>query len=328
MAESYYREDLDLSGMSSRYWGKLQLSREGTDKEINIPEAILLFDEQHFIGRLPNADGNKFSHSQQCVISSPYLSSTHFSIEMRHGEGDKETTFFVADYSRNGTFLRVNSGSNGLKSAIPELVGANKRLQIHPGDEIILKFKNEIKLVYTFVTNITDSQPEVESSRKRPKNNVTKEEEAGQEGVAEKFEEDKSLQLLQLVESLKEQLRAMETKKAASMAANDDLTKDLCNKDRELEVVRAKLADKNVEHLNVLDILYSVEADLNATKARLSKMTDSQEVKVLCISFSIPFTNCSIKFFYSLKTLLDNQNLLIICIKQTRMLFHKFLHFY
>jgi hypothetical protein len=254
--------------MSPSKWGQLVLSREGTDKEVNIPELFSLYDEQHFIGRLPNADTNKFKHSEQCVISSPYLSSTHFSIQMKPpGEGSTETTFFVADYSRNGTFVRFNRAVNGSeKTSVPELVGNKNRLEICSGDEIILKFRNEIKLVYTFISNIPDSQTDVvrssetASSRKRAKNCERKDEGEGEErGIegGDGVESSSSLQLQQQVASLQEELRSTEAKRLAQMLVNDDLTKDLSNKGKELEEVQKKLADKREEHLSAIDSLCS-----------------------------------------------------------------------
>jgi hypothetical protein len=273
--------------MSHWKWGLLVLSREGADKEANIPESISLYDEQQFVGRLPNADSNKYRHSQQCVISSPYLSSTHFSIEMKPPvEGSTETTFFVADYSRNGTLVRTKKAKNDSIINEPKLVGCDNRLQISSGDEIILKFRDEIKLVYTFVANIPDSQTGVirlsdsNSSRKRSKNGEIKDDGGGEEGGVEGgdgVEINNSLQLQQQVVSLQESLRSMEAKGAAMVLAIDDLTKDLSNKDKKLEEVQKKLADKRDEHINAIDTLCAKESDLNATKARLSNMTDSKE---------------------------------------------------
>lgn len=245
-------------------WGQLILSREGTDKQVNIPELLSLHDEEHFIGRLPNADTSKFRHSQQSVISSPYLSSTHFSIRMKPpDEGSTETTFFVADYSRNGTFVRLNRAVDLTSNEIE--LGCNNKLEISSGDEIILKFRSEIKLVYRFISNLPDSQTdsvrllETASSRKRAKNSDGNER-GGKEGGIEGgdgVESSNSLQLQQQVASLQEELRSTEAKSLARMLVNDDLTKDLSNKVRELEEVQKKLADKREEHLSAIESLCS-----------------------------------------------------------------------
>ena len=94
-----------FSIMSTNYWGKLVRVVGGSDSEL-IPEVILLFDQKNFFGRVPNADTAKFSHSQQFVVPLPYLSSTHFCIEMISSDNGKETVFMMTDYSRNGTFFR------------------------------------------------------------------------------------------------------------------------------------------------------------------------------------------------------------------------------
>jgi hypothetical protein len=134
-------------------WGKILREIEEKDSSIeqtpnekfSIPSIFNFFNNSIFIGRFPNCDSKKgFSHDQQFSIPCPYLSQTHFSVHK-----NKDNSFSIADYSKNGTYLSRQSG----EYKTIDLVGDKNTIDLHNGDKILLKFKNEVKLIYKFIAN-------------------------------------------------------------------------------------------------------------------------------------------------------------------------------
>jgi FHA domain len=289
--------------MSTNNWGKLVRVVGGSDSEL-IPEVILLFDQKNFFGRVPNADTSKFSHIQQFVIPLPYLSSTHFCIETISSNDGMETSFMITDYSRNGTFFRHKQDTQNPDKRKVESMGSSKTAVICDGDEIILMFRNEITVIYTFTENaqlkagsknlergssdeivvvdeprplVKVSGPPVSSSRKRPKEEEEKNPEEGKAAAAVKGGSGDRL-LKQQVASLQLENKGQERRLAAAVAASTTLTMDLNARERELRTLQSTLTMKDLELVSVTDSLRASEANAAATEARVRVLDDSSEV--------------------------------------------------
>ena len=137
-------------------WGKL--IRIGGDETTQVASRFALTDDIVFFGRVSSITpdpGGQFSHKQQFAIPCVYVSSTHFSISVYYepvsinndvaAEGVKDTSnvslqphFRIQDFARNGTFL------NG------ELIGMKNCKDLKEGDEISLRYKGKILIVYKF----------------------------------------------------------------------------------------------------------------------------------------------------------------------------------
>lgn len=271
--------------MANNNWGKLVRAIAGSASE-TIPETIMLFDQKNFFGRVPNADTNKYAHCQQFVIPLPYLSSTHFSVEMKPTDADGEAVFLLTDHSRNGTFFRRKQHLNvDTATAVPKLepVGTSKSVAINDGDQIILMFRNEITVAYTFVKNdkvdlaqaslgipkVSESQ---QSSSKSPKKDAKRVSTPGEGGSGVRL-------LKQQVTSLQQENKEQEQRVAAVVAANTALTVDLNMKERDLRTSHALLAVKESELTAVTDSLRVIEANSAATEARVRILEDSSEVR-------------------------------------------------
>lgn len=288
--------------MSSENWGKLIRNAGGGNNEVNTPETILFFDKKHYVGRGPNADPSVFSHSQQTVIPFPYMSNTHFCIEMRTDEGGiHETSYFVTDHSRNGTFIRRLGAEPNACVQIPITT------RIYHGDEIIMKFKGVIKLVYLF--HVTAPSPAVigsviiepvvnqngrtetrdvavvegsmtSSSRKRSIEDVNDNHRVATSSASSVSVVDggpTSGLLRQQVLSLQQESKAQECRLAASILANETLAADLSARDRALRAAQTALARKDADVVSVTDSLRATEANLSATEARLHNLEDNSE---------------------------------------------------
>lgn len=120
-------------------WGKL--TRSGGSEDVQaVPGTIQLVDTECFFGRFEHpvkTPDSKFTHSTQIVLNCMFVSSTHFSISIS-GDRDSSTTYTIADYSRNGTYL------DG------ELIGPNLQKKIHDGAVISLMYKNKARVSYVF----------------------------------------------------------------------------------------------------------------------------------------------------------------------------------
>jgi hypothetical protein len=304
--------------MANNNWGKLVRASGGSVSEI-IPETIMLFDQKNFFGRVPNADANKFSHCQQFVIPLPYLSSTHFSIEMKLSDAGGGAIFLLTDHSRNGTFFRHKQSATVTTETKLDPIGASKSVIINDGDEIILMFRSEITVLYTFLKNdkadhfaqacpsipkdsITkdsipkdsipkdsipkdsqpkDSQPKVSESQQSASKSPRKE----NKKPSTPAEGGSGVRLLkQQVASLQQENKEQEQRVAAIVAANTALTVDLNTKVRDLRTSHATLAIKENELAAVTDSLRVIEANSAATEARVRILEDSSEV---CTSFQM-----------------------------------------
>lgn len=283
--------------MANNNWGKLVRAIGGSDSEI-IPETIMLFDQKNFFGRVPNADANKFNHCQQFVIPLPYLSSTHFSIEMKATENDGEATYLLTDHSRNGTFFRHKQVSTATKEPKLEPLGASKSVIISSGDQIILMFRNEITVMYTFIKNVQPrlSKPEIAqppliipkvpepqpSSSNSPRKRSKDDRDASNDDrkLSNSVEGGSSARLLKKqVESLQQENKEQEQRVATVVAANTALAVDLNAKERDLRTCHATLAMKESELASATDSLRAVEANFAATEARVRILEDSSEVQ-------------------------------------------------
>ena len=293
--------------MSIRNWGKLVRDLSGCNVESNIPEIILLYDREQFIGRLPNADTSKFRHSQQIVIPSLFISSTHFCVEMRPpSEEVQEIAYYLTDHSRNGTFFRRKEVASMSRPDLVEAMGPSKRVQIYDGDEIILKFQNEIKLVYVFTVTTSPSATEDDSrvmlaadsklvvrpaevappslSRKRVK--VATIDNEGVKGAVTDGtkiiplmeEAQNSGSLKQQILSLQQENRVQERRLASIVAANGALSTTLSTTERELRNAQATVTQKNSEISSLTSSLKETEANSAATEARLRNLEDVAEV--------------------------------------------------
>ena len=292
--------------MASKNWGKLVRDARGCNNEVNVPEVILLFDETQYIGRLPNVDYSKFSHSHQLVIPAPFMSSTHFCVEMKQkspsGDGlvhETETTFFLTDYSRNGTFFRrKHLASHNIASDV-ETMGKSRIAQIYDGDEIILKFKNEIKLIYVFVVEnrVTagskKSMTPAANVQSRPstgvkvmdgddilssRNNIMDENEISVNSKTVIEGRHNNGLLKQQVESLQQENKAQESRLTANIATNESLTATLSAREKELKNLQSVCVLKDAEIVSMTTSLRGSEANSAATEARLRNLEDTSEV--------------------------------------------------
>jgi hypothetical protein len=269
--------------MANNNWGKLVRAIGGSASEI-IPETIMLFDQKNFFGRVPNADANKFTHCQQFVIPLPYLSSTHFSIEMKLTDADGEAIFLLTDHSRNGTFFRrKQQGATATKEPKLEPIGATKSVAINDGDQIILMFRSEITAMYIFVRN--DKADLAQASLSTPKvsesqQSTSKSPKKDNKKLSTPVEGGSSVRLLkQQVASLQQENKDQEQRVAAIVVANTALTVDLNTKERDLRTAHAMLVAKESELAAVTDSLRVIEANSAATEARVRILEDSSEVR-------------------------------------------------
>ena len=301
--------------MPTSNWGKLVRATGGSENDV-IPEIMLLYDKKNYFGRVPNADMTKFSHSQQFAIPLPYLSSTHFCIEMKSSEDGDSDTFFLTDHSRNGTFFRHKQNSQDGAAIRVEHMDASRNVMIKDGDEIILMFRNEITVIYKFTESSqsrfsktaedlapttspkpADSHHEVvagvdmstSKSRKRAKegdardNNSADNTEVraattsgGEGGPGGKI-------LKQQLASLQQENKGQERRLAAVVAANTALTMDLNSREREVRTVQSLLSLKETECGALTDSLRATEANFAATEARVRILEDLLEVSSLNI---------------------------------------------
>ena len=98
-------------------WGKLVRSGGSERTEVlvdfqipplPVPSEILLVDSENFVGRMPNVDPTKFSHSHQTVVPLAYMSSTHFCVGIRASVyTGQPPTYYLMDHSRNDTSRRL-----------------------------------------------------------------------------------------------------------------------------------------------------------------------------------------------------------------------------
>ena len=136
--------------------------------------------DEVFVGRTPNVDRSKFSHDTQnilpgsnhevdslssmhslpCMIlthpfsllnrlfPAAYVSSTHFSVGKKEGNSEEgDTTYYVVDHSRNGTYMIRADATDSTPTAI-----GKGQVALHAGDKIVLMFKSESKCEYIFET--------------------------------------------------------------------------------------------------------------------------------------------------------------------------------
>ncbi len=143
----------------SQGWGKLERTGGSESDPAILAPDLLIFGssnsasinqmEEIFFGRTnpskSELHSRGFTHSSQVVIPVPYASATHFKICRDH-----VGTIVLTDLSRNGTVV------NG------EVIGNNKPVILSTGSKVGLKFKNDIKVEYTFYVLPTiskDSNP-------------------------------------------------------------------------------------------------------------------------------------------------------------------------
>lgn len=293
--------------------GKLIRNAGAGNNEVNAPETILFYDKKHYVGRGPNADPNVFSHSQQTVIPFPYMSNTHFCIETKAKDGDEhETSYFVTDHSRNGTFIRRLGAEPNACTLISETS------QIYHGDEIIMKFQGAIKLVYIFhVTshstvapksvivepyvnhskNIRVESSAASSSKKRSIEVVNDSERIIVSATSAVVDGGQSSSMLkQQVLSLQQESKAQERRLATIVLANETLSTALSTKDRALRVAQSALTLKDVDMICVTDSLRATEANLSATEARLHNLDETSEVRYNCFIYFSEYSQSQLTF--------------------------------
>ena len=297
--------------MPPSYWGKLVRATGGSESDV-IPETIFLFDKKNYFGRVPNADVSKFSHSQQFVIPLPYLSSTHFCIEMRSLEDENSNTFLLTDHSRNGTFFRHSQNTQDIAVTKVEHMDASRSVMIKDNDEIILMFRGEITVIYKFIestlslpskamddttsimspkpadairevpisvmTSTTKSRKRVKEAEDRDNNSADNTDlragavNGGEGGPGNKI-------MKQQVASLQQENKGQERRLAAVVAANTALTMELNSRERETRTVQSLLALRDAECSALTDSLRATEANSAATEARVRILEDTSEVR-------------------------------------------------
>lgn len=298
--------------MLTSYWGKLVRATGGSESDV-IPEVIFLFDKKNYFGRVPNADVSKFSHSQQFVIPLPYLSSTHFCIEMKSLEDANSNTFLLTDHSRNGTFFRHSQTVQDLAVTKVEHMDASRSVMIKDNDEIILMFRGEITVIYKFIEStrspssksmndsaVATSPKPTESNLEVPSSVITsttksrkRAKEAEDRDRGNNSPDNTDLRsaavnggeggpggkiLKQQVASLQQENKGQERRLAAVVAANTALTIDLNSRERETRTVQSLLALKEAECAALTDSLRATEANSAATEARVRILEDTSEV--------------------------------------------------
>jgi major membrane immunogen (membrane-anchored lipoprotein) len=246
--------------MSTRVhsWGKL-VRNGGTETTSPVPGAVIpelmdFFDDENFFGRLSQIDASKFDHKVQTAIPCAFLSSTHFSVYVEHND-DSDDKYFVKDFSRNGTFIRRLDKTNG--NSADSLIGMGNVAPIYPGDSIVLKFRNEAKLIYTFT--------------------------ADKMGATDKFADeniapnDTNESLRLQISALQQENKNQEQRLAASLAKCEQMESDLSAALRESRTLAAVITTKDAEIAAMTDSLRGAEANTAAAEARCRRLEEQYE---------------------------------------------------
>ena len=114
------------------------------------PNTLSLVDDETFVGRLTTIDRKTFRHERQLALPFPYLSGTHFSVGIKkYDDNITPPSYFVADHSRNGTFIIHGAGSRPQDPTSTDPVRLGKGQQeFRHGDRIVIMFKNDVKAIY------------------------------------------------------------------------------------------------------------------------------------------------------------------------------------
>lgn len=236
----------------------IEQKEQTPNEKFSIPSIFNFFNDSIFIGRFPNCDVNKgFNHDQQFSIPCPYLSQTHFSV---HKKKDNNC-FSITDYSKNGTY--ISRKSNEYKTI--ELIGDKNTIDLHNGDKILLKFKNEVKLIYKFVAN-EDININIDEENKMNVSELSKKTINGAENTLQS-------QIINLLEVNSKQERKLEEYLSTIESCNNLLSNSI----RDLENSKAiiTIRDNNIEELK--NSLKEMEAKNSLLNTNLNDIKHENE---------------------------------------------------
>jgi pSer/pThr/pTyr-binding forkhead associated (FHA) protein len=303
----------------SRIWGKLTKTG-GSEESLAVPSVITLFENDSFFGRIsqaaPRSDVD-FKHTSQFVIPCMYISSTHFSL---HYDPNSSTKYLIRDYSKNGTF--VNN----------QLVGTTEAKELKDNDEISLKYKDKVKIIYQFsiveesvvpppVSNAEEALP---SQFSKKSNQIVNNNNDSPHHALKKQDSTSDI-FTQQINHLQQEMKKLENKLSLT---NDHL--DLLNKENEKLLKKSKQDDKSIlslktEKEELADRFMTMDSNYNALAARNSilqdnyddLLTESKDYKNKNTFYQaeIQEKNSSIE---NVRTLLDDSNKILASEKRTR----------
>lgn len=241
-----------------RLWGKLERCG-GSEDSPAVPRMIPLFNSECFVGRFgqPVAGNSRFTHDTQAVIPCPIISSTHFCISVEEAE-DGQHSYFIHDFSRNGTFLN------------DEVVGAEKKA-LTADCVISIKYNKVVKLAYKFLPineRTADSNNDDINGRITVKRKREEIEEEDEELAAEK--KAKEAALVQEREDLSIEISVL---RAELSAAHEEKTRI----EQELEQQRVLATGLSATVETNQAVIAERDAVIEATKAALAEVQSTME---------------------------------------------------
>jgi hypothetical protein len=187
-------------------------------------------------------------------IRQKYVSSTHFSIQrslMDHQtEGECEENFCLKDLSTNGTYI------NG------KTLGKNNSVMLLDGDEIGLKFKDELKVAYIFnKVKGMDEVPEIV----QPSAPVSR---AYDNTKPHPFRESEFEALNKQIALLQSELEDQESRFSSVVAKKESVTRALAASTLSLEAAREGSAAQDEEIKRLSERAMDLEAHTASVQAR------------------------------------------------------------
>ena len=194
-------------------------------------------------------------------IKQPYVSGKHFSIEDKSTEQDPEPQFILSDLSTNGTYLNNVS------------VGKGKSARLVSGDTLAIRFKDQVKVHYTFniVRSLADV-PRVSPPAPAPTEVASVHVGAPSSGATkQRSEAEFELQGKQIV-LLQGELEELESRLAAAVAKKEAATRDLSIAQRQKDAAMTDAAE-----------LKDRVSDLEAHKASVEARCRVQEEQIAAL---------------------------------------------
>ena len=235
-------------------WGHLERIG-GTEDATNVPPKVTLQDSECFVGRFAEpvkAPDSKFTHKTQTLVPCLFVSSTHFSIGKVDG---KMNTYFIKDYSRNGTYLNN------------ELVGPSRTVEFKDGAEISLMYKNKVRILYRFkeaVAPVKAPSPEPASAVKDDREDL---EESSRFASMRSQADSVEFALNKQIGLLQEESRQHETRIAQQAARIEGLSNDLNRSSEKNATLEKQVASLESEKADLSERLSTNESHSAAVAA-------------------------------------------------------------
>lgn len=198
-------------------------------------------------------------------MPAPFLSHTHFSINVDRKDG----TISVTDYSRNGTYIKRNKIHTDNENIADEnvdavkiddinnkeeceLIGSNKTVTVLDGDAIVLRFKQENKLMFCLKlekgSKLVDTPPNGSPT-----------------SMVLSADDSLQSQITTLLAENSKQERVI----AESLAKNENLSKELLSVNRELTNLQTIAQSKDTTITEMTEVIKEFETVSSAKDARL-----------------------------------------------------------